>query len=87
MSMEKELEQLIAKIAPNKDIAGGFMSRDQIIQLIRKVATEASLIGYCHAEEFTRKRMEKKLSAIEHELTIIKDQLKDTELDLIAANK
>lgn len=87
MSMEKELEQLIAKIAPNKDIAGGFMSRDQIIQLIRKVATDASLIGYCHAEEFTRKRMEKKLSAIEHELTIIKDQLKDTELDLIAANK
>jgi hypothetical protein len=87
MSMEKELEQLIAKIAPNKDIAGGFMSRDQIIQLIRKVATEASLIGYCHAEEFTRKRMEKKLSVIEHELTIIKDQLKDTELDLIAANK
>ena len=87
MSMEKELEQLIAKIAPNKDIAGGFMSRYQIIQHIRKVATEASLIGYCHAEEFTRKRMEKKLSAIEHELTIIKDQLKDTELDLIAANK
>ena len=63
------------------------MSRDQIIQLIRKVATDASLIGYCHAEKFTRERMEKKLSAIEQELTIIKEQLKDTELDLIAANK
>ena len=87
MSMEKELEQLIAKIAPNKDIAGGFMSRDQIIQLIRKVATDASLIGYCHAERLTRERMEKKLTMLEQELTIIKDQLKDTELDLIAANK
>jgi hypothetical protein len=85
--MEKELEQLIAKIAPNKDIAGGFMSRDQIIQLIRKVATDASLIGYCHAERLTRERMEKKLTMLEQELTIIKDQLKDTELDLIAANK
>jgi hypothetical protein len=31
--------------------------------------------------------MEKKLSAIEQELTIIKEQLKDAELDLIAANK
>ena len=87
MSIEKDLEELIAKIAPSKDIAGGFMSRDQIIQLIHKVATEASVIGYCHAERFTRERMEKKLSAIEQELTIIKDQLKDTELDLIAANK
>jgi len=87
MSIERELEELIAKIAPSKDIAGGFMSRDQIIQLIRKVATDASLIGYCHAEKFTRKRMEKKLSAIEQELTIIKEQLKDAELDLIAANK
>lgn len=87
MSIERELEELIAKIAPSKDIAGGFMSRDQIIQLIRKVATDASLIGYCHAEKLTRERMDKKLLAIEQELTIIKEQLKDTELDLIAANK
>jgi hypothetical protein len=87
MSIEKDLEELITKIAPSKDIAGGFMSRDQIIQLIRKVATDASLIGYCQAERLTRERMEKKLSTIEQELTIIKEQLKDTELDLIAANK
>ena len=87
MSLHKELEELIAKIAPSRDIAGGFMTRDQIIQLIRKVATDASLVGYCHAERLTRERMEKKLSAIEQELTIIKEQLKDTELDLIAANK
>ena len=87
MSVEKELEELITKIAPTKDIAGGFMTRDQIIQLIRKVATEASLIGYSHAEKFTRTRMEKKLTMLEQELTIIRDQLKDTELDLIASAK
>lgn len=87
MTMEKELEELIAKIAPSKDIAGGFMSRDQIIQLIRKVAVESSLIGYANAERLTRTRMEKKLKMVEEELTIIKDQLKDAELELIAANK
>jgi hypothetical protein len=87
MNMEQELEELIAKISPTKDIAGGFMSRDQIIQLIRKVATEASLIGYCHAENFTRIRMEKKLKMVEEELIIIKDQLKDAELELIASAK
>lgn len=87
MTMEKELEELISKIAPSKDIAGGFMSRDQIIQLIRKVAVESSLIGYANAERLTRTRMEKKLKMVEEELTIIKDQLKDAELELIAANK
>jgi hypothetical protein len=87
MSIEKELEELITKIAPSKDIAGGFMSRDQIIQLIRKVATEASLIGYCHAEKSTRERMEKKLKMVEQELTIIKEELKDAELELIASAK
>jgi len=44
MSIEKDLEQLIAKIAPSKDIAGGFMSRNDIIQIICKGATDASLI-------------------------------------------
>jgi len=87
MTMEKELEELISKIAPSKDIAGGFMSRDQIIQLIRKVAVESSLIGYANAERLTRTRMEKKLKMVEEELTIIKDQLKDAELELIAATK
>lgn len=87
MTMEKELEELISKISPSKDIAGGFMSRDQIIQLIRKVAVESSLIGYANAERLTRTRMEKKLKMVEEELTIIKDQLKDVELELIAANK
>lgn len=87
MTMEKELEELISKIAPSKDIAGGFMSRDQIIQLIRKVATESALIGYANAERLTRNRMDKKLTAIEQELNIIKDQLKDAELELIATTK
>jgi len=87
MSIEKDLEELIAKIAPSKDIAGGFMSRDQIIQLIRKVATDASLIGYCHAERLTRERMDKKLKMVEEELTIIKSELKDAELELIASTK
>jgi hypothetical protein len=87
MSIASEITELVNRIAPAKDIAGGFMSRNDIIQLIRKVATDASLIGYCHAEKLTRERMEKKLTMLEQELTIIKDQLKDAEFDLIAANK
>ena len=87
MSLHKELEELIAKIAPSREIAGGFMTRDQIIQLIRKVADDASLLGWVHAETMSRTRLENKILQLEQEVAILKDQLKDAELELIAASK
>ena len=85
MSMEKEITELVNRIAPAKGIVGGFMSRNDIIQLISKVADEAVLIGWSHAESMTRKRMEKKLDLMEQEMTIIKEQMKSLEMDLLAA--
>jgi nitrogen regulatory protein PII-like uncharacterized protein len=83
--MEKEITELVNRIAPAKGIVGGFMSRNDIIQLISKVADEAVLIGWSHAESMTRKRMEKKLDLMEQEMTIIKEQMKSLEMDLLAA--
>jgi len=85
MSMEKEITELVNRIAPAKDIAGGFMSRNDIIQLIDKVANDAVAIGWTHAESMTRKRLEKKLEMMEQEMVIIKEQMKALELDLLAA--
>jgi nitrogen regulatory protein PII-like uncharacterized protein len=83
--MEKEITELVNRIAPAKGIVGGFMSRNDIIQLISKVADEAVLIGWTHAETMTRKRLEKKIELMEQEMTIIKEQMKSLELDLLAA--
>lgn len=85
MSMEQEINELVNRIAPAKGIVGGFMSRNDIIQLISKVADEAVLIGWTHAESTTRKRLEKKLDLMEQEMTIIKEQMKSLEMDLLAA--
>jgi len=85
MSIASEITELINRIAPAKGIVGGFMSRDEIIQLIDKVANDAVAIGWTHGESMTRKRMEKKLELMEQEMTIIKDQMKSLELDLLAA--
>ena len=85
MSMEQEVTELVNRIAPAKGIVGGFMSRNDIIQLISKVADEAVLIGWTHAESTTRKRLEKKLDLMEQEMTIIKEQMKSLEMDLLAA--
>jgi hypothetical protein len=85
MSIASEITELINRIAPAKGIVGGIMSRNEIIQLIDKVANDAVAIGWTHAETMTRKRLEKKIEMMEQEMTIIKDQMKSLELDLLAA--
>jgi len=85
MSIALEITELINRIAPAKGIVGGFMTRNEIIQLIDKVANDAVAIGWTHGESMTRKRMEKKLELMEQEMTIIKEQMKSLELDLLAA--
>ena len=84
MSMHKELKELVTKIAPPRNILGGFMTRNDIIQLIEKVADEASLLGWIHAETMSRKRLENKILRLEQEVDILKGNLKDAELELIA---
>jgi hypothetical protein len=85
--MQAELKELVTRIAPSKDIAGGFMSRNDIIQLINKVADEAVLIGWARAETLSRQRLEKKIISMEQEIEILKDRIKDLELEVIASTK
>jgi len=87
MSMQAELKELVTRIAPSKDIAGGFMSRNDIIQLINKVADEAVLIGWARAETLSRQRLDKKITSLEQEIEILKDRIKDLELEVIASTK
>lgn len=85
MSMEKEINELVNRIAQSKNFAGIFMTRKDITELMTKVATDATLIGWVHAEDMTRNRLEKKLSQMEQEMSIMKDQMKSLELDLLSA--
>jgi hypothetical protein len=86
-TFKQELEELVTRIAPSKDIAGGFMSRNDIIQLITKVADDAALIGWAKGESMSRKRLDKKVTNLEQEVEILKDRIKDLELELIASSK
>ena len=85
MNMEKEVTELVNRIAQTKNFAGIFMTRNDMVQLMTKVANDAVVIGWSHAESMTRKRLEKKIDLMEQEMTIIKEQMKALELDLLAA--
>ena len=84
MSIETEITELAEKFVP-ACYAGGILSRSDMKELITKVANQAVVIGWSHAENMTRKRLEKKIDLMEQEMTIIKDQMKSLELDLLAA--
>jgi hypothetical protein len=83
--MEKEVTELVNRIAQSKNFAGIFMTRKEITELMTKVANDAVVIGWSHAESTTRNRLEKKIDLMEQEMTIIKEQMKSLELDLLAA--
>ena len=84
MSIETEITELAEKFVP-ACYAGGILSRSDMKELITKVANQAVVIGWSHAESMTRKRLEKKLSQMEQEMSIMKEQMKSLELDLLAA--
>ena len=84
MSIETEITELAQKFVP-ACYAGGILSRADMKELITKVANQAVVIGWSHAESMTRKRLEKKIEFMEQEMNILKDQMKSLELDLLAA--
>jgi len=84
MTIETEIAELAHKFVP-ACYAGGILSRSDMKELITKVANQAVVIGWSHAESMTRKRLEKKIEFMEQEMNILKDQMKSLELDLLAA--
>ena len=84
MTIETEIAELAQKFVP-ACYAGGILSRSDMKELIKKVANQAVVICWSHAESITRKRLEKKIEVMEQEMTIIKEQMKSLELDLLVA--
>jgi len=84
MTIETEIAELAQKFVP-ACYAGGILSRSDMKELIIKVANQAVVIGWSHAESMTRKRLEKKITQMEQEMSIMKDQMKSLELDLLSA--
>ena len=85
--MQIEIDRAVNKFTPPMEIGGGFLSREDFKTLARKAVTEGTLIGWVHAENMTRERLEKKISTLEHEVSILRDRVKEVELELMAAQR
>lgn len=85
--MQIEIDRAVNKFTPPMEIGGGFLTRDEYAKLARMAVTDGTFIGWTHAENMTRERMQRKIDALEHELTILRERVKEVEMELLAAQK
>ena len=86
-TMQIEIDRAVNKFTPPMEVGGGFLSREDIKTFARKAVTDGTLIGWAHAENFTRDRMQRKIDELEHEMTILRERVKEVEMELLANQK
>lgn len=85
--MQMEIDRAVNKFTPPMEVGGGFLMRDEYAKLARMAVTEGTLIGWVHAENMTRERLGRKITDLEHEVQILRDRVKEVELELLAAQR
>ena len=85
--MQIEIDRAVNKFTPPMEVGGGFLTREEYAKLARMAVTDGTFIGWSHAENMTRERMQRKIDSLEHELTILRDRVKEVEMELLAAQK
>jgi hypothetical protein len=85
--MQTEIDRAVGKFTPPMEIGGGFLSREDFKTLARKAVTEGTMIGWVHGENMTRERLGRKIEDLEHEINILRERVKEVELELMAAQR
>jgi predicted aconitase len=86
-TMQMEIDREVNKFTPPMEIGGAFLSRDDLAKFARQAVTQGTMIGWAHAENMTRERMQRKITELEHEVSILRDRVKDVEMELLATQK
>ena len=86
-TMQIEIDRAVNKFTPPMEVGGGFLSREDFKTFARKAVTEGTLIGWAHAENMTRERMQRIIAELQNEVTILRDRVKDVEMELLAVQK
>lgn len=85
--MQTEIDRAVGKFTPPMEVGGGFLSREDYKTFARKAVTEGTLIGWVHGENMTRERLDRKINALEHEVAILRERVKEVEFELMVAQR
>ena len=84
-TMQQQIDLEVNKMRAPGGTAGIMFGRHEYEQIIRKAITNGTLIGYIHGETFTRERLERKYRDMDQENQLLRERVKDLELEIIAA--
>ncbi len=81
-SMQKEIDAVVALMAPPANSTGLLTARD-IQDIVRRAASKGALIGWLAAEKDTRERMARTLAQVEYENQCNKELVKELEIEIM----
>ena len=81
-SMQIQIDELVEELSPAPNSFGMLTTKD-IRSLIRKAATQATLIGYVAGEKLTAIRFKKQVSECYQEYENLKSHCKQLELEIM----
>ena len=86
-TMQIEIDRVVGKMTPSMEVGAALMSRQDISTLVRQAVTDGTFIGWTHAENMTRERMQRKITDLEQEISILRERVKEVEMELLATQK
>ena len=81
-SMQKEIDAIVALMAPPPSSTGLLTARD-VQDIVRRAASKGALVGWLAAEKDVHARMSRTLGQLEYENQCNKDRVKELELEVI----
>lgn len=81
-SMQKEIDAIVALMAPPPSSTGLLTARD-VQDIVRRAASKGALVGWLAAEKVVHARMSRTISQLEYENQCNKDRVKELELEVI----
>jgi hypothetical protein len=80
--MQKEIDAIVAMMAPPPSSAGLLTARD-VQDIVRRAASKGALVGWLAAEKDVHARMSRTLAQLEYENQNNKDRIKELELEIM----
>jgi len=85
--MQDEIDAEVLRFMSTNKSGIRVLAVHEVEQLIRKTITSGTVLGWTHAERFTRDRMQRQIDQLDYEMKCIKDRLKDAEMELLVVQK
>jgi hypothetical protein len=80
--MQKEIDAIVALMAPPPQSTGLLTSRD-VSDIVRRAASKGALVGWLAAERDVKERAGRALAQLEYENQNNKDRIKELELEIM----